>query len=418
MARRPQMVQHPLFNGLPQMPPHQNGATQEQSSVNPYFNQHNGTNTSSLDGYLQLIPAVLMDTGALQNSLPGGLAQEHLLYDYSQQYAGWTAHTARPSPYAPMAADSMWHSFPWGIAQAYMPDDARVQPLDLQCCPDHFQQPEALLVSDRPPTRRNGTAELVTDWPPRLRHDRSLRFDPFEDHGIEEHQQATTAVGYREPVSPTSASTMSALVTPLIDNMVDLASEHAVHSAHGGTRASMLSYNVDNSEYGINDGVKQDRRTGRIPDFCVNTRSTDNVKHVDDIRSGSADTRNATGGISVGRASDSNGTPVGTLGRRQPTKGSRRLERRVRFAKVNDPETGEEAEVVIEREADKYLDLLEYLTYRTTERVKNKASSTQDCDTLPLLPLWLHFPDLLPAVFHAHREDISLLRLNGDRCWS
>ncbi|KZT21532.1 hypothetical protein NEOLEDRAFT_751665 [Neolentinus lepideus HHB14362 ss-1] len=407
IARQPR---YPCYNEQPRIPPH---TMQEQSPASLHFTQHDGTCQPGIqpsDAYLQLIPPVV----TVQHSLPQGLEQGHLQHDYGQQYTGRINYTVNPSPYAPMAAEPMWCSFQPPMAQAHIPDvvdfnhvgaglqDARVQPLDLQRTEDCLLQHDAQFVSDRPPIHRSEAPEpeLVTNWPPRRRNHSSIRFNPFED--IEEHRQASVVVGHREPVSPTSASTMSGLYTPRIDGIVDF------------TEASLLPYTIQNLEYEMNQGVKHDICTGGVPELRIRTWPTDKVQRANDIWSGRTDTRNATDIVPIGCASHSSGTPLGMLRRRPPTKGSRRLERRVRFAKMYDQETGKEVEVVVEREADKYLDLLEYLTYRATERVKNKASNSQDCDTLPLLPLWLHFPDLLPAVLHTHKEDISLLRLSGD----
>ncbi|KZT21495.1 hypothetical protein NEOLEDRAFT_749682 [Neolentinus lepideus HHB14362 ss-1] len=369
--------------------------------------------------------AVVMDEGTAQHSLPQGLTRGQLQPDYGQQYMGWIEYIANRSPYAPMTADAMWYSFQQPMAQAYMSDavhfnhvgdrqqDAHVQTLDWR--QDHLQQHNALLVSDRSPIHCSGTLEqeLVTEWPPRRQHHHSLRFDPFEDHSFEKHQQAAVAVGHRGLVSPTSASTMSGPYSPCIDGIVDFTSQHAICSAHGDNKASLLSCTVDNLEYETSAGVRQDSYTSGIPEFGIHTWPTEDVKRADDVQLSSTEIRNMIDGVPVSRAPGCSGIPPpGMLRRQPPTKGSRRLERRVRFAKMNDPETGKEVEVVIERKADKYLDLLEYLTYRATERVKNKASSNQDCDALPLLPLWLHFPDLLPAVLHAHKEDVSLLQLS------
>ncbi|KZT21518.1 hypothetical protein NEOLEDRAFT_1181683 [Neolentinus lepideus HHB14362 ss-1] len=431
MACRPQ---YPCYNNQPQLPPHQYQTMQEHTSVNLHFTQHNGTYQPgiwSLDAYQQWIPPVVMDEGTAQCSMPQGLAQGQLQPDYGQQYMGWIEYTGNTSPYAPMAAGAMWYPFQQPMAQAYMPvavdfnnvgarqQDARMQPFDPQCRQDHLQQHDALLVSDRPPIHcsRNTEQELVTEWSPRRQHHHILRFDPFEDHSVEEHRQAAVAVRRRGPVSPTSASAMSGLYTPCIDGIVDFTSQHAICSAHGDGKASLLPYTVDNFEYEMRKDVRQDSCTGGLPELGIHTWPTDQVKRADDIRSDSTGIRNMIDGVPIGCALGSSRIPPRMMRRRPPTKGGRRLERRVRFAKMNDPETGKGVEVVIEREADKYLDLLEYLTYRATERVKNKTSSKQDCDALPLLPLWLHFPDLLPAVLHTHKEDVSLLRLSGNRYW-
>ncbi|KZT21525.1 hypothetical protein NEOLEDRAFT_1139410 [Neolentinus lepideus HHB14362 ss-1] len=321
----PRIVHEPRYlcsNAQPHLAPHQYQTMQEQTSANLHLTQYDGT-------YQPVDPVGVMDEGTAQHALPQGLAQGHLQPEYGQQYTGWREYTINRSPYAPMAADSMWYPFQQPMAQAYVLDtvdfghmgarqqDTHMQPLDLQCSQDHLQQNDTFLVSDRPPTHCSGTPEqeLVTEWPPRRQHPHFLRFDPFEDHSIEEHQQAAVAVGHRGPVSPTSTSTMSGLYTPCIDGIVDFTLQHAICSAHGDSKALLLPYTVDNLEYEMSADVRQDSCTGGIPQFGIRTWMTD--------------------------------------------EGGRRLERRVRFAKMNDPETGKEVEVVIEREADKYLDLLE-----------------------------------------------------------
>ncbi|EPQ55092.1 hypothetical protein GLOTRDRAFT_129383 [Gloeophyllum trabeum ATCC 11539] len=67
-----------------------------------------------------------------------------------------------------------------------------------------------------------------------------------------------------------------------------------------------------------------------------------------------------------------------------------------------------------QREAHRYLELLEYLEHRAILRVKAKLDNLEESDRPPLMPLWIHFPQLLPPVFDAPPENMLQLQLSGN----
>ncbi|EPQ55081.1 hypothetical protein GLOTRDRAFT_129373 [Gloeophyllum trabeum ATCC 11539] len=67
-----------------------------------------------------------------------------------------------------------------------------------------------------------------------------------------------------------------------------------------------------------------------------------------------------------------------------------------------------------QREAHRYLELLEYLEHRAVLRVKAKLDNFEESDRPPLMPLWIHFPQLLPPVFDAPPENMLQLQLSGN----
>ncbi|EPQ55096.1 hypothetical protein GLOTRDRAFT_129387 [Gloeophyllum trabeum ATCC 11539] len=67
-----------------------------------------------------------------------------------------------------------------------------------------------------------------------------------------------------------------------------------------------------------------------------------------------------------------------------------------------------------QREAHRYLELLEYLEHRAILRIKAKLDNLEESDRPPLMPLWIHFPQLLPPVFDAPPENMLQLQLSGN----
>ncbi|KZT21534.1 hypothetical protein NEOLEDRAFT_1181694 [Neolentinus lepideus HHB14362 ss-1] len=302
---------------------------------------------------------------------------------------GYHQHWVPPMP---MATDTAQLAHPLSTMEVYSPCTLITKPETVQeslhLQPQEYpQELTPLLESEQTSNEASGYAEpeLVTHWPPRLRAS-SFRFNPFHEEDDQARLYLATVNGYPEPVLPENppSSTTSTLLTPF-DN-VESTWLHAIGDDRGKSARP--------------NGANGDRVGGEIQGLHGLQTASIGEKMTDVPMGDNTGTSNRQ-------------TPMGVLKRKDPnpTKGNRRLERRVRFAKMNHPRTDEDVEVVIEREANKYLDLLEYLSYRATVRVKANTLSDQDCDTLPLLPLWLHFPDFLPAVFDTHKENISLLRL-------